>query len=171
MVAVYRQLRALAATHLKRERADHTLQPTELVHEAFLRLVEIDRVNWSGHTHFLAMASRQMRRILVDHARRVGAQKRGGEMTRVTLADLHDQGGRDALHVIAVDQALRGLSDAHPRQARVAEMRLFSGMSVEEMAAELKVSTRTVKSDWRLARAWIARALGEGGSPGPADAS
>ena len=168
MVAVYRELRALAAAHLRRERPDHTLQPTALVHEAFLRLIELDHVDWSGRTHFLAVASQQMRRILVDHARRVGTEKRGGTRRRVTLGDLPLAEQHDALHVIAVDQALTQLFEAHPRQARVAEMRLFSGMSVQEMAGELKVSPRTIKSDWRLARAFIARELS--GGPAQPDA-
>jgi RNA polymerase sigma factor (TIGR02999 family) len=159
MVAVYRELRALAASHLRRERPDHTLQPTALVHEAFLRLIELDHVDWIGRTHFLSVASRQMRRVLVDHARKLGAQKRGGSRQRVTLADLPIPQRDDVLHVIAIDDALTRLFEAHPRQGRVAEMRLFSGMNVNEMASELKVSPRTIKSDWRLARAFIAREL------------
>jgi RNA polymerase sigma-70 factor (ECF subfamily) len=159
MPLVYSELRALAGKYLKGERPGHTLQPTALVHEAYLRLIDISRVDWRGKTHFYAMAARQMRRILVDHARAAAARKRGARALKVTLDDRLAVGAEQPLELLALDEALSGLARRHPRQARVAELRLFSGMEVKTVAAALEVSERTVKGDWRLARAWLMRAL------------
>jgi RNA polymerase sigma factor (TIGR02999 family) len=158
---VYDQLRALAGKYLRRERPGHTLQPTALVHEAYLRMVDISRIDWRGKTHFFALAARQMRRILVEHARARGAAKRGGNARAVTLEDHFaiDPGHLDDL--LSLDQALNRLAELDPRRARVAELKLFAGLSVEEMAAEIEVSPRTVKDDWRVARAWLTRELGD----------
>ena len=156
---VYDELRRLADRYLRDERADHTLQPTALVHEAFLRLNSSPKVEWRSDTHFLAMAATHMRRILVDHARAAGSQKRGSRPRRVTLGDEFAITEEQTLDVLVIDEALRRLEDRSSRQAKVVEMRLFSGMTVDEVAAALGVSERTVKGDWRVARAWLAREL------------
>ena len=158
---LYEEMRALARSYMSRERPDHTLQPTALVHEAFLRLNSSPRVEWRSDTHFLAMAATHMRRILVDHARAAGSQKRGSRPRRVTLGDEFAITEEETLDVLVIDEALRRLEDRSSRQAKVVEMRLFSGMTVDEVAAALGVSERTVKGDWRVARAWLARELRE----------
>jgi RNA polymerase sigma factor (TIGR02999 family) len=157
---VYEELRALARRYLRAERTCDTLQPTALVHEAYIRLVGIDRMSWTGRPHFLAMAARQMRRILIEHARAAGAQKRGGRPQQVTLQDADALTEQRSLELIALDQALDKLERRSPRQASVAEARLFAGMTAAETAGVLKVSERTVKEDWRAARAWLSRELG-----------
>ena len=156
----YAELRAIAARYLARERRAHMLQPTALVHEAFLRLRDLQRVTLNGRTHFLAVAAAQMRRILVDQARAAGAAKRGGGVAQVTLGDRDGAVSANPVPLLAVDRSLESLAAHFARPARVAEMRLFAGMTVEEIAAILKVTDRTVKSDWRFARAWLARDLG-----------
>ena len=160
MALVYDRLRLLAAAYLRRERAAHTLQPTALVHEAYLRLVDISQVEWQGKSHFFAVAARQMRRVLVDHARKAGARKRGSRPLKVSLHEDAAVVGTNVLDVVALDEALEKLTRQHTRRGRVAEMRIFAGMQVEEVAQALGVSPRTVKDDWRVARAWIARELG-----------
>ena len=163
---VYAELRALAASHLRREREDHTLPPTALVHEAYLRLSGQHGVTWRNRAHFFGIASQIMRRLLVDHARRRRARKReGGE--RVALADslavaapgTDGTGGADALDLLALDDALARLAEREPRQARVVELRFFGGLEVEETAEALGISPATVKRDWTLARVWLRRAL------------
>ncbi|MCP3979110.1 MAG: sigma-70 family RNA polymerase sigma factor [bacterium] len=156
---IYDRLRALAGSYLKGEDCGHTLQPTALVHEAYVRMVDIDRVDWKGKTHFFAMAARQMRRILVEHARAANAQKRGAGRRRVTLHDDDALAEQNTLDLLALEQALERLSEASPRQARVAELRVFAGLQVKESAHILGVSERTIKQDWRVARAWLAREL------------
>ena len=156
---IYAELRALAAHYLKGERAGHTLQPTALVHEAYLRLVRIDRVDWEGKSHFFAMAAREMRRVLVDHARRRGADKRGGDWDRVTLSEGIAEQGDHVVDVLALDQALDRVAARHERRARVAELRLFAGLEIGEIAAVLDISPRTAKEDWKMARAWLGREL------------
>lgn len=156
---VYDKLRGLAAKYLRGERPGHSLQATALVHEAYLRLIDISRVDWQGKTHFYAMAARQMRRILVEHARAGSALKRGGGLSRVTFDEGAALDPEQPLELLALDEALDRLAVDHSRPARVAELRLFAGMKVAEMAALLDVSERTVKGDWRLARAWLMRAL------------
>lgn len=157
---VYAELRALAGHYFRGERPGHTLQPTALVHEAYLRLLHVDRIDWQGRTHFFAMAAKEMRRVLVDHARRRDAEKRGGELGRVTLSDAAAVGENRTIDVIALDQAIETVARTHPRRARVAELRIFAGLEVAEIPALLAVSERTVKEDWRMARALIGRALG-----------
>lgn len=157
---VYRELRQLAAGYLRRERSAHTLQPTALVHEAYLALVNHDRIDWQGKTHFLAMAATQMRRILVDHARATGSEKRGGRLKRVTLT-VGVVGGtaETSTELLALDEALDRLAQDRPRQSRVAELRLFGGLGARESALALDVSERTARDDWRLARAWLMKEL------------
>lgn len=160
---IYGELRAQAARYLQGERPGHTLQPTALVHEAYLSLVDIDRISWQGRTHFFAMAARQMRRVLIDHARAASAQKRGARPRKVTLQEDAALGGEIQWEMLVLDRALEKLAKLNARQARVAELRIFSGMLVREVAPELGVSERTVKQDWRFAKAWLARELELGG--------
>jgi RNA polymerase sigma factor (TIGR02999 family) len=157
--SLYDELRALARRYLSGERPDHTLQPTALVHEAYLRMVGHADVDWKGKTHFLAVAATQMRRILVDHARKVAAGKRGGPLRRVTLLDSLACTPNLSVEFLDLDDALTRLAKEHPRQASVAELRLFSGMLVKETAYRLGVSERTVKCDWRFARAWLLKEI------------
>ena len=155
----YRELHAVAERMLGRERADHTLQPTALVHEAWLRLGGDTR--WNDRTHFVATAARAMRRVLVDHARGKNRDKRGGEWTRVELdPDVAGRAGRD-VDLVALDAALAELEEVAPRQARLVELRFFGGFEVEEAARLLGVSEPTAARDWRFARAWLARQIGE----------
>jgi RNA polymerase sigma factor (TIGR02999 family) len=143
-----------------REKPGHTLAATALVHEAYIRLIDHTRIDWQGKTHFFAMAAVQMRRILVDHARARDAKKRGGGVQKVTLAE-HVAIAEENIHdLLAVDMALRGLARQSQRQSQVAELRLFAGLTVEEAAYVLGVSERTVKQDWRVAKAWLLRELG-----------
>lgn len=160
---VYEELRALAARYLRAERRGGSLQPTDLVHEAYLRLQANQRIDWKGRTHFFAMAATQMRRVLVDHARAASAEKRGGRPTRISLSDDMAVTPERSVEFLALDQALQRLSERHERQGRVAEMRLFAGLEVKEMALHLGVSERTVKEDWRVARAWLLKEIAEGG--------
>jgi RNA polymerase sigma factor (TIGR02999 family) len=159
MPLVYDQLRVLAGRYMDRERRDHTLQPTALVHEAYLRLIDASQIDWQGKTHFFAMAATQMRRVLADHARARGARKRGGGARKVTLGDNVAIGPAGTLDMLALDEALERLARSSPRQSRVVELRFFGGLSVEETARILDVSTGTVKGDWRVAKAWLAREL------------
>jgi RNA polymerase sigma-70 factor, ECF subfamily len=153
------ELRRLARSYMRRERHGHTLQTTALVNEAFLRLTEARRVRWQDRAHFLAISARLMRRVLVDHARSRGYQKRGGGAERVTLdAELVASPGTD-VDVVALDRALDALAGIDERKSRVIELRFFGGLSVEESAEVLGVSPDTVKRDWRLAKLWLLREL------------
>jgi len=156
---VYDQLRDLARRYLQREGGYHTLQPTALVHEAYIRMAGIDRIEWAGKTHFFAVAARQMRRVLVEHARAAVAQKRGGKKQRVTLHDGHALTTERSLDLLALEQALDLLAERSPRQAKVAELKLFAGMGASEACVALQVSERTAREDWRVARAWLSREL------------
>jgi RNA polymerase sigma factor (TIGR02999 family) len=158
---IYDDLRALARRYMQLERGS-TLQPTALVHEAYMRLIDIDRIDWSGKTHFFAMAAIQMRRILVERARAASAHKRGGRPERVTLRDGLASPAEIPLDLLALDQALDVLARCSPRQCRVTELRLFGGLTVSETAHVLGVSERTVKQDWRVARAWLSTELSRG---------
>ena len=160
---VYDEFRQLARHYLQQERANHTLQPTALVHEAYMKLIDQSRVNWQGRTHFFAVAAQAMRRILVDHARHHLRLKRGGGQHRVTLDEGVALSAKDRDEdVVALDEALEKLADFDPRQAKVVEMRFFAGLSVEEVAEQLGVSKRTVEGDWTMARAWLSRELKKG---------
>jgi len=165
---VYDQLRRLARRLLSRERPGHTLQPTALVHEAYLKLVDQTRVDWKGRTHFFAAGAQAMRHILVDHARGRGRAKRGGGWNRVTLGEdaaPFADGGLDADELLALDEAMQRLAKLDERSARVVELRFFGGLTVPEVAHVLAVSTRTVEGDWTHARAWLNRELDCGGAP------
>jgi RNA polymerase sigma factor (TIGR02999 family) len=161
---VYNKLRVLAHRYMRSEEGYHTLQPTALVHEAYVRLSGSSRTEWRGKTHFFAVAATQMRRVLVEHARAARAQKRGSRPTRVTFEDNMAPTLERTVEVIALDEALHRLAKRSPRQCTVCELRLFAGMLVSEIAAVLGVSDKTVKRDWRLARAWLARELATGRS-------
>ncbi len=158
---VYAELRNIAAAQMRGERPDHTLQPTALVHEAYVRLVGSGSRSFEDRTHFINAASRVMRRVLIDHARARNAAKRGGNL-QVTL----DEGiaGRveTAVDALSLDDALTRLAAAEPRWAQVVELRFFGGLQIAEVAALLGVSAPTVKRDWQFARAWLARELGDG---------
>lgn len=166
-VQLYEQLKSLARRYMAKERPNHTLQPTALAHEAYIRLHRIDRVEWRGRTHFMAVAATQMRRVLVEHARAAAAHKRGGKLRRVSLHDHSALTPERSIDLLILDGALDRLRRSSPRQARVAEMRLFSGLEVLEIATVLDVTDRTVKRDWRVARAWLACELSVGEIPGP----
>lgn len=161
MADLYRELRALAAAHMRSERAGHTLQPTALANEVYLKLADQSPAHWKDRGHFLAIAAGAIRRILVDHARARNAAKRAVPGERVTIdADLDAASGA-GIDVTALDEALARLAALSERQARVVEMRFFAGLSVEETAGVLGVSEGTVKGDWRVARAWLQQALDE----------
>jgi RNA polymerase sigma factor (TIGR02999 family) len=155
---VYGDLRRIARRQLARERAGHTLQPTALAHEAYLKLAAQERVAWNGRTHYLAVAALAMRRILVSHARERGAAKRGGEAVRVTL-DPELAVAEGEIDVAALDEALEALASKDARAARVVELRFFGGLTIAETAEVLGVSPATVKVDWSLARSWLYRKL------------
>ena len=153
------ELRRLARSYMRRERRGHTLQTTALVNEAFLRLVGARSVGWQDRAHFLGIAARLMRRVLVDHARARGYRKRGGGAQRVTLDEGLIASPGPTLNVVALDRALEALAGVDARKTRVIELRFFGGLSVEETAEVLHVSTDTVKRDWRLAKLWLLREL------------
>ena len=153
------ELRRLAATYMARERPGHTLQPTALVNETFIRLLDAQQAPWQDRGHFLGIAARLMRRVLVDHARARNFQKRGGELQRVTLDEAVAGVSELDFNLLGLDRALEALAVVDQRKARVIEMRFFGGMTVDETAAALQVSADTVKRDWRLAKLWLLREL------------
>lgn len=155
MPLIYAELRRVAVAHLRKERADHTLQPTALVHEVYLKLINKANADWKGRTHFFAVASQTMRRILVDYARRKGAEKRGGRQVRLELDDSIQISAQQSMLVTEIDEALERLEQLSPRQAKVVELRFFAGLSEEEIGEVLGVTSRTVKRDWTMARAWL----------------
>ena len=161
---VYRELRQIAARALRSERDGHTLQPTALVHEAFLRMVEQKDVRWQNRAHFLGCAAQIMRHVLVDAARARRAGKRGGGGARVTLTDALGVAAPRGVDVEALDEALRALAALDARQAQVVELRDFGGLSIPETAEVLGVSPATVSADWAVARTWLRRELRGGGS-------
>ena len=156
---VYRELKALAAAKLRAERADHTLQPSALVNEAYVRFLGRTDISWENRAHFFATAAGTMRRILIDHARARRASKRDGALHRVDLDDAIALADQDVDGLIAVDEALRQLAEWDERQATVVNLKVFAGLQCEEIAAALNISDRTVKRDWRMARAWLVARL------------
>jgi RNA polymerase sigma factor (TIGR02999 family) len=160
---VYDELRKLARGYLRRERIDHTLQSTALVHEAWIRLIDQEQVEWKSRSHFFGIAAQMMRRILVDHARSVHAAKRGSGAARLSLDEalgVPDTGGVD---LMSLDQALERLSTFDAQQSRIVELRFFAGLSIEETAEALGISPATVKRDWVVARAWLFREMSDRG--------
>ncbi|HKP72204.1 MAG TPA: sigma-70 family RNA polymerase sigma factor [Pyrinomonadaceae bacterium] len=152
---VYGELRSLAANYLRRERSGHTLQPTALVHEAYMRLVDQTQVRWQNRAHFFGVAAQMMRRILVDHARGHQAEKRGGEFHKLSLDENIDVSDERADSLVALDDALTALAAIDEQKSRIVELRFFGGLSVEETAEVLGVSAPTVKRQWRMAKAWL----------------
>ena len=159
MPAVYGELHRLAARYLRRERSGHTLQTTALVHEAYLRLVDQSRVEWKNSLHFYGLAASMMRRILVDHAREHGTDKRGGQVHKVSLDQVPEVSLERASEVIAVDEALAALNEIDPQMAKIVELRFFGGFGNNEVAEFLNISVPTVVRRWRTAKAWLYRHL------------
>ncbi len=168
LAVVYAELRQLAGGYMRRERADHTLQPTALVHEAFLRLTNGAPVSWADRSHFFRVAARAMRRVLVDHGRGAGAAKRGSGQKNQLLDEQIVIPGID-VEILALDEALTRLGTLDERLLQVVELRYFTGFGVEEVAKILDVSSRTVKRDWRSARAWLLAELGPADESAEAD--
>ena len=160
--ALYSELRRRAAAYLRRERGGHTLQPTAIVNEAYLRLAAQHATEWQSREHFVAVAAQMMRRILVDHARRRLMAKRSGEWTRVTLHDDVARPSAPGVDVIALDDALSRLAQFDPKKSRLVELRYFCGLSIDEAAAAMDVSPATVDREWRAARAWLQAQLSHG---------
>ena len=156
---VYNELRRIAAIHLRHESPQHTLQPTALVHEAYLRLIKIQEVDWQSRSHFFAVSSTLMRRILVDHARAGKANKRGDGWETFSIDEAFLPSPQRAPEILALDEALSKLALLDERQAKIVEMRFFAGMSEEEAGDVLGVSARTIKRDWRVAKAWLFKEL------------
>ncbi|MCA9058769.1 MAG: sigma-70 family RNA polymerase sigma factor [Planctomycetaceae bacterium] len=157
---VYDELHALAARKMQFERAEHTLQPTALVNEVFLRMVDQSRVDWLGKAHFCAVAATMMRRVLVDHARQRNAGKRGGQLIHRVMDDFSiPELAPEPVDLVMVDDLMEHLAKLNPRHAQVVELRCFGGLCVAETAEVLQVSEATVKNDWRFARAWLAAQL------------
>jgi len=150
---VYQELRRLAAHFMKKERPDHSLQPTELVHEAYLRLVGRELPEWQDRAHFFAVAAQVMRNLLVDHARARRRGKRGGGAIRVS--DVPEPGIEGSDELIAIGEALERLAKIDPRQSRIVDLRYFGGMSIEEIATVMEISERSVSRDWQMAKAWL----------------
>lgn len=155
LALLYKELRRLAASYLRWERPDHTLQPTALINEAYLRIIDLAEQNWENRAHFLGVCARIMRRILVDHARQRNAAKRGGKEKPLRLDDAALSAAHRPVEFVALDEALSRLEEFDPRQSRVVELRFFAGMSEEEISHVLGVSVRTIKRDWNVARAWL----------------
>lgn len=162
MPLVYERLRLLARRQLRRLRPGQTLQTTGLVHEAYLKMVDQTQVDWQDRNHFLCVAAVAMRQILVDYSRRRGAQKRGGDLQVVTLEDVASDGEASGVEILDLDRALQALAEVDERLCRLVELRFFAGLTVEETAAALGVSDRTVKREWRKARALLHREMSEG---------
>ena len=156
---VYDELRGIARRRLRSERTGHTLNTTALVHEAFLKLVQLDRIEWQSRAHFFAIAAQAMRHVLVNHALRRKRVKRGGGAVHVPLEDAPDLPVQEADRILALDEALERLTALNPRHARIVECRFFAGMSIDETAAALEISPATAKRDWVLLRAWLRREL------------
>jgi RNA polymerase sigma-70 factor (ECF subfamily) len=156
---VYGELRRLAGRYLSRERAGHTLETHDLIHEAFLRLIDQRQVDWRNRSHFFAIAAQMMRRILVDHARRRGYRKHGGDVRRLMLDDVPDLAVQRDMDLVALDEALTELAEVDGELAKIVELRFFGGLEHDEIAAALGVSNPTVRRRWRMAKAWLYRRL------------
>ena len=156
---IYDELRRLAAVYLQRERPDHTLQATALVHEAYLKLVDQKSAEWKNHAHFCSVAAHLMRRILVKHAETHNAQKRGGKMEKVCLEETRELAQDSAPDLLELDDALKSFAVSHPRESEVVELKFFGGLDVAEIAEVLQVSSKTVLRDWQFAKAWLSRKL------------
>lgn len=160
---VYEGLRTVAASYLRRERPNHTLQPTALVHEAYLKLIDISQINWQDRAHFFAAAAQMMRHILVDHARAKGREKRGGELSHVSLDEAVAFTDEKDFDLLALEDALQQLAAFDPQQSKIVELRFFGGLTIEETAHVLKISPATVKREWTMAKAWLFRRMKDEG--------
>jgi RNA polymerase sigma-70 factor (ECF subfamily) len=158
---VYRELRRIAGSYMRNQRADHSLQPKALVHEAYLRLRNMHAIDWQSRSHFLAVSAHTMRRILVDHARAKHAGKRGLEWNQVSIEVGELCAAESTVNIVELDEALGRLETFDKRQAKIVEMRFFGGLSEDEIGAELGISERTVKRDWRIAKAWLYHELSQ----------
>jgi len=156
---VYDELRRLARNYLQRERADHTLQATALVHEAYVRLVDDGRVNWQNRAHFYGISARLMRRILVEHARAHNAEKRGGLAKKLSLDEARDVSAGAPVELVALDSALQNFAKTYPRKSEVVELKFFGGLDTREISEVLHVSEKTVLRDWNFAKLWLCREL------------
>jgi RNA polymerase sigma-70 factor (ECF subfamily) len=156
---VYNELRRIAGTYMRREAPGHSLQPTALVHEAYLRLTDLKKIDWQSRSHFFAVSATIMRRIVVDHARASRARKRGDGWDAVSLNDAILPSPERAPEILALDEALNRLAELDQRQSKIVELRFFAGMSEEEIGSVLGISARTVKRDWRIAKAWLFKEL------------
>ncbi|HEX4964809.1 MAG TPA: sigma-70 family RNA polymerase sigma factor [Thermoanaerobaculia bacterium] len=159
MPLVYDELRRLAASYMRRERPDHTLQPTALLNEAYLRLVDQTRIAWQGRAHFFGIAAQMMRRILLDHARQLKAAKRGSGGSKLPLEAAMEEPQRQNVDIVALDEALTRLEELDPRQSRIVELRFFAGLEVNEVAEVLGISRATVNREWAVARTWLFREI------------
>jgi len=159
------ELHQLTKRYMRDERPEHTLQATALIHEAYVRLIDAERVRWEGRGHFFGVAARLMRQILVDFARERGYQKRGGAIRPVSLDEALVVSGKQDEGLVALDEALSALAEIDGRKSQVVELRFFGGLSIEETAEALKVSPETVRRDWRLAKSWLFQRLNEEGYP------
>jgi RNA polymerase sigma factor (TIGR02999 family) len=166
MPVVYDELRRLADHYLRQERPDHTLQATALVHEAYLKLIDQTQVDWQNRAHFFGVAAQGMRQILVDHARRHRASKRGGAWQKLTLDEAVDYSQARDVELVALDDALTALAQLDERQSRIVELRFFGGLTIEETAVALGISPATVKVDWSMAKAWLRREISKEGDCG-----
>lgn len=155
MPLVYDELHKVAARYLRKQRPDHTLQPTALVNEAYLKLVDISNVSWEDRAHFFAVASQTMRHVLVDHARGHNREKRGGGAQKVSLDEAMAFVDNNEVDVLMLDDAMRALAEIDEQQSRIVELRFFGGLTVEETALVLRISPATVKREWRIAKAWL----------------
>lgn len=159
MATVYQDLRHLAESYLRQERADHTLQPTALVHEAYLRLTEQEKTVWQNRGHFIALAATMMRRILVNYAIKRNSDKRGGGEIKLSLAEADCLIKDEEVNLMALNEALEKLEKKYPQESRIVELRFFGGLTIEQTALVLEISTRTVERGWGFARAWLLREL------------
>ena len=159
MPLVYEELRRRAADCLRRERRDHTLQPTALVHEAYVKLVEQNRAQWKDRAHFCSVAAQLMRRILVKYAEAHNADKRGGQLQKIYLDETRELAQERAPDLLALDDALKNLAVSHPRESEIVELKFFGGLNAKEIGELLNVSTKTVLRDWQFAKAWLSRQL------------
>ncbi len=159
MPLVYEELRRRAADCLRRERRDHTLQPTALVHEAYVKLVGQNRAQWKDRAHFCSVAAQLMRRILVKYAEAHNADKRGGQLRKIYLDETRELAQERAPDLLALDDALKSLAVSHPRESEIVELKFFGGLNAKEIAEILNVSTKTVLRDWQFAKAWLSRQL------------
>jgi RNA polymerase sigma factor (TIGR02999 family) len=161
MPLVYEELRRLARSYLQRERSDHTLQATALVHEAYLRMVDDAQTSWKDRAHFYGIAARVMRQILVDHARKHNAAKRGGLEEKLSLDEARDLPTKSEVDLVALDGALESFAETYPRKSEVVELKFFGGLDAREISEVLQVSEKTVLRDWNFAKLWLCRALSE----------